>query len=96
MIDLAKQNSLTSRIPNGLIKHLVVSAKAVAPWLTYDKVVGYYQTQVEKRSIDVGVDAPVVRADKDEAATNVGAIIQIMNPLEPPIKIDVILVVDQK
>ena len=69
---------------------MVDNVKTVAPWLTYDKVMGFYRTQAKKRSINAELDALVVRVDAIEAAQNVEAIIQITNPLEPPIEIDAV------
>ena len=76
VIDLAEKNSLTGQIPDWLIKKLVDNARGVAPWLTYDKAVDHYHTQVKKRAINVEVDALVVSGDEDEAKQNVGGILR--------------------
>ena len=86
VIDLAKNNSPTGRIPDGLIKKLVDNARKVAPWLNYDKVMDHYCTQVEKRAINVGVDTLVVSGDENEATQNVGGIIRFRFRLSHQLK----------
>ena len=48
LIEKAKQDSSSGRIPNGLIAQLIINAAHIAPWLTYDMVMNYYGKRMKE------------------------------------------------
>ena len=51
-IKKAKSSNPTGRIPNGLIHKLIENTKSVAPWLTYNGIMGYYRKRAKQVAIN--------------------------------------------
>ena len=63
-IDEARLMSLTGRTPHNFIKNLVSETKIVCPWLTYDKIMNFHQSQLtatlsifDEPLVDTAIDA---------------------------------------
>ena len=50
LIKIAKTQNPTGRIPHVFIASMLRNYKDVAPWLTYDKIMGYYRTRIKNEA----------------------------------------------
>ena len=51
LIEKAKRDNATGRIPNGFINSLIENAQPIAPWLTYHIIMGYYRKRMKENKV---------------------------------------------
>ena len=78
IIERSKANNPTGRIPNGLISGCIDNYKPVAPWLTYNMILGFYRTRVRENTINKEVVALEEGTDENSASSNLSRAVAIM------------------